>query len=184
MPWCIVFCTLFLDRLFGPFSLPTWTCWISNNVVFPWFFFIAVRSYHRCLVGFKIQLCFILASKIRQNPSKNRFQEALKNWSILVSIFNWFGPFWGQDGTMLATFLGPRPPKRPPRRLQVASKMVQDASKDALDRPRRPKTLPSLPWSLPDLDFGRFWMDCWSIFEWYLVDCWSIVHWFFITFQC
>ena len=46
----------------------------------------------------------------------------------------------------------PGPPKRPPRPLQDASKTVQDASKDALDRPRRPKMPPNLHQSLLDLD--------------------------------
>ena len=73
--------------------------------------------------------------------------------------------------------------KTPPRRLQDASKKVQDASKDALDRPRRPKRPPNLPRSPPDLDFGRFLIDFWSIFNYFLVDFWSIFHWFFIPFQ-
>ena len=59
----------------------------------------------------------------------------------------------------------PREAKRPPRPLQDASKKVQDASKDALDRPRRPKRPPNLPRSPPDLDFGRFLIDFWSIFD-------------------
>ena len=57
-----------------------------------------------------------------------------------------------------------------PRGLQDASKTLQDASKDALDRPRRPKTPRNLPWSLPNLDFERFLIDCWSIFDRILID--------------
>ena len=33
------------------------------------------------------------------------------------------------------------------------------------------------------LDFGRFLIDVWSIFDWFLVDFWYIVHRFFIPFQ-
>ena len=95
------------------------------------------------------------------NPPKsfqNRFQDALKNWSILGSSFYWFWlRFGGQLGAMLATFLGPRPSKRPPRPFQDASQTVQDASKNALERPRRP----NLPWSPLALDFFK---DFWSIF--------------------
>ena len=120
--------------IFGWCLLPTWTYWISKNVVFLMknkvFWKIAVRSSHRFWIPFWLQLCFIFASKIHQNLSKNRFQEALKSWSILRSIFNWFWlRFGGQVGAMLATFLGPRPPKRPPRPLQDASKTLPRQSK-------------------------------------------------------
>ena len=105
------------------------------------FWNIAVRSSHRFWMPFWLQLCFILASKIHQHLSKNRFQEALKNWSILRSIFNWFWlRFGGQVGAMLATFLGPRPPKRPPRPLQDASKTP----------PRRSKMPPKTLWIAQD----------------------------------
>ena len=70
-----------------------------------------------------------------------------------------------------------------PRRFHDASKTIQDALKNPLDRPRRPKRPPNLPQSPPDLDFGRFLIDFWSIFDWFLVDFWSIFHRFFIPFQ-
>ena len=70
-----------------------------------------------------------------------------------------------------------------PWRLQDASKTAQDASKNGPDGTRRPKTPPNLPRSPPDLDFGRFLIDFWSIFDWFLVDFWSIFHRFFIPFQ-
>ena len=70
-----------------------------------------------------------------------------------------------------------------PRRFHDASKTIQDALKNPLERPRRPKRPPNLPQSPPDLDFGRFLIDFWSIFDWFLVDVWSIFHRFFIPFQ-
>ena len=86
---------------------------------------------------------------------------------------------------MLATFLGPRPPKWPPRPLQDASKTVQDASKDGSDCPRRPKTRPNLPWSPPDLDRWRLLINIWSIFDRLLIDvlliCESSDHKFLMT---
>ena len=69
---------------------------------------------------------------------------------------------------MLVTF--PAPAR--PRALQDASKTLQNASKDAWDRPRRPKTPPNLPWCLPNLDFERFLIDFWFIFDRILIDFW------------
>ena len=118
------------------------------------------------------------------NPSKNRFQEALKNWSILGSIFNWFWlRFGGPVGTMLATFLGPRPPKRPPRPLQDASKTPPRRTKMppktlwiAQDGPRGLQTCPgALQTSILD--------DVWSILGPFLIDFWLIFDPFFIDFS-
>ena len=173
--------------IFGSFLLALWTP-ESRKIEPPLkgehdFTKIAFRSWHRFLIPFWAQLCFILASKIHQNPSKNRFQEALKNWSILGSIFNWFWlRFGGQVGAMLATFLGPRPPKRPPRPLQDASKTPPRRSKMppktlwiAQDGPRGLQTCPgSLQTSILD--------DFWSIFGPFLIDVWLIVGWFLINF--
>ena len=123
----------------------------------------------------------MLASKTQQNLSKNRFQEALKNWSILGSIFNWFWLRFGcQAGAMLATFLGPRPPKRPPRPLQDASKTPPRRSKMppktlwiAQDGPRGVQTCPgALQTSILD--------DFWSMFGPCLIDCWLMFDQFYI----
>ena len=54
---------------------------------------------------FWCQLGSILPSKILQNPTKNRSQDASNFWSIFASIFNWFLIDLGcQLGAMLATF--------------------------------------------------------------------------------
>ena len=121
---CIVFWTSFFDRFLFDFCsqlglIGSQKAW--RKIRFFWK--IAVRSSHRFWIPFWLQLCFILASKIHQNLSKNRFQEALKSWSILRSIFKWFWlRFGGQVGAMLATFLGQRPPKRFPRSHQTPTK--------------------------------------------------------------
>ena len=121
-----------------------------------------------------------------QNPPKsfqNRFQEALKNWSILGSIFNWFWlRFGGQLGAMLATFLGPRPSKRPPRPFKDASKTPPRRSKmhsktpwNAQDGPRRFQTCPgALQTSIFD--------DFWSIFDLFLIGVWLIFDAFLVVF--
>ena len=162
---CIVFWTSFFDRFLvdfwsqiGPIGSQTTLFFLRKKV----FWKIAVRSSHRFWIPFWLQLCFILASKIHQNLSKNRFQEALKSWSILRSIFNWFWlRFGGQVGAMLATFLGQRPPKRPPRPLQDASKTLPRQSKMppktlwiAQDGPRRLQTCTG---ALRTSIFNDFW---------------------------
>ena len=80
---------------------------------------------------------------------------------------------------MLATFLGPRPAKRPPGRFKILSRRHQDgskppktpqnASKTPQDPPRRLQDASKMP---PDLDFGRFLIDFWSIFDWFWIDVW------------
>ena len=71
-------------------------------------------------------------------------QKSLKNPKILIprAIIKLilFGPIFhrfllrsgGQVGPMLATFLGPRRPKRPPRRSQDASKTIPRAPQDPI----------------------------------------------------
>ena len=89
---------------------------------------------------------------------------------------------------MLATFFGPRPAKRPPRRFKILSRRPQDgskipktpqnASKTPQDASKTPQDASKTP---PDLHVGRFLIDFWSIFDrflvdvgWFLVDFWSI----------
>ena len=93
---------------------------------------------------------------------------------------------------MLATFMGLRPPRRPPRRLQDgprwlsrrlrSPKPAQDASKPA-PKPSRPRFLVDFGWFLVDVwsilvdlvsMFGRFFGRC-------LVDFWSIYITFFFN---
>ena len=109
-----------------------------------------------------------------QNAIKNRFQEALENWSILGSIFNLFWlRFGGQVGAMLATFLGPRPPKpkRPPRPLQDGPRCLQR-------RFGSPKTAQEASKPALELARPRFWM----IFDQFLIHVWLIFGWFLIHF--
>ena len=63
-------------------------------------------------------------------------------------------------------------PKTPPRRFKILSRRPQDgskppktpqnASKTPQDAPRRLQDASKTP---PDLDFGRFLIDVWSIFD-------------------
>ena len=86
---------------------------------------------------------------------------------FLNCFFYRFGLRFGSHlGAMLATIFDPKRPRRLPRRLQDASKTVQDASKNVQDGPRWLNTLPNLPQTPPDIDFGAprpgFWWLFWQ----------------------
>ena len=69
------------------------------------------------------------------------------------------------------------------RRFLDASKTIQDALQNPFDRPRWPERPPNLRRSPPNLDFGRFFNDFWSILDWFLVHFGSIFYKPFISFQ-
>ena len=74
-------------------------------------------------------------------------------------------PFSAQDG---------------PRGLQNPSKTTQDASKNALDGLRQPKTPPNLPRSPLDLDFGASRPGFWRLFDAILIHFWMVLGSFLI----
>ena len=173
--------------IFDRFLLPTSAHWISKNMVFPKekYTFLKTR-----LSKLTSNFDPILSStwlyfgiQIPPKSFQNRFQEALENWSILGSIFNWFWlRFGGQLGAMLATFLGPRPSKRPPRPFKDASKTPPRRSKmhsktpwNAQDGPRRFQTCPGA------LQTSIF-KDFWSIFDLFLIGVWLIFDAFLVVF--
>ena len=112
---------------------------------------IAFRTWHRFLIDFGANLPSQNPSKSFQKPSPRAIIFLIDFWIDFLSIL---APSWSHVGHFSR-----------PRRFQDASKTIQDAFKNPLDRPRRPKRPPNLPRSPPDLDFGRFLIDVWSIFD-------------------
>ena len=88
------------------------------------------------------------STKIHPKTDSKRHQKIDQFWD------RFFIDFGSVLGSNLDPCWPPRRPKTPPKPLQDASKTTQDASKNALDGPRQPKTLPNLPRSSLDLDFG------------------------------
>ena len=130
----------------------------------------------------------------RQNPSKINCKMTSKIAYLNLTHFGLkirhkIPPRRSQDAHMTPQE-DPRRSKTSPRRLQDASKTTprrlpdasrysQDAIKTALNLPRHPKMLPRRPKTPqdaskmpPDLDFGRFLIDFWSIFDWFWIDFW------------
>ena len=128
----------------------------------------------------------------RQNPSKNQLQNDIQD---SIPKFNplWRenqtqdtsktlprrphdaprGPKTLQDVLKTAPGRLQDDPKTPPRRFKILSRRPQDgskppktpqnASKTPQDAPRRLQDVSKMP---PDLDFGRYLIDFWSIFDW------------------
>ena len=114
----------------------------------------------------------ILASKILPNPSKNRSQDALNFWSILASIFNRFGLYFGSQLWV------PGPQEGPKKRPGCVFHIDPRTHFLALESKKAPKS-----------DLGRFLMHFWlivgrclmirwSIFGHLLIDFWMIFDWF------
>ena len=97
----------------------------------------AFRSWHRFLMPFWYQLASILPPKIHPNRSKNRPQEASKNWSIFASILVWFllhfgsqvGPFGGHVGLQKSAWDAPKVAQDALKR-QKAPKRRSDSQND------------------------------------------------------
>ena len=70
-------------------------------------------------------------------------------------------------------------PKTPPRRFKILSRRPQDGSKPPKTPQNASKTPQDASKTPPDLDFGRFLIDVWTIFDWFWIDFWSIFHRFF-----
>ena len=107
---------------------------------------------------------------------KSRFQEALKNWPILGSIFNWFWlcfePSWSHVGHLSRPKTAQKASKTPPRRLQDSPRCLQrrfGSPKTAQDasKPSRPRRLTS---------FECFLVHVWLIFDWLLIDFVLMLH--------
>ena len=155
--------------IFDRFLLPTSTHWISKNMVFLQENTLLKTRLSKLTSNFDPILSSTWLYFGIQNPPKsfqNRFQEALKNRSILRSIFNWF-----------------RPSKKPPRPFKDASKTPPRRSKmhsktpwNAQDGPRRFQTCPGT------LQTSIF-EDVWSIFDLLLIGVWLIFDVFLVVFS-
>ena len=139
----------------------------------------------------------------RQNPSKINCKMTSKIAYLNLTHFGLkirhkIPPRRSQDAHMTPQE-DPRRPKTSPRRLQDASKTtprrLPDASRhpqDALktEAPKTPQYASKMPQDAPrrlqdasktppDLDFKRFLIDVWSIFDWFGIEFWSFFHGFF-----
>ena len=112
---------------------------------------------------FWCQLAAIFPPKIHPNPIKNRSWQA----SIFKSIFAWMFSRFGLDfGTQLGAMVASKIALGPP----------QIDSQDGLGS-HKP------PWNSPGLDFHRFLIDVWRIFDWFLIDFWMNVDGFSTDFS-
>ena len=133
----------------------------------------------RFLNAFSNQHGSVFDSKIRRKTDKWWFQVASNKWSIFRLFFYRFGLRFGSHlGAMLASFFGPKRPRRLPRRFQDASKTVQDASTNVQDGPRLPKIAQDASKPAPEPSRPRFWcLQAWILIV-FLTKCWSIFGWF------
>ena len=141
---------------------------------------------------------WISSIKMSQNPLQNCIQDSMaqkKSFLLIKSPQKQLKSSLRRSKTPpRSPYDVPRRPKTPPRRSQEKPRGPQDPSKTP---PRRLQEAPKTSlkssqelgrWGTPVLvakmlDFGRFLVDIWSIFNWFLVDFWSIFRWFFIPFQ-
>ena len=119
---------------------------------------------NRFLNAFSYQHGSVFDSKNRWKTDKWWFQVASNKWSIFRLFFYRFGLRFGSHlGAMLASFFGPKRPRRLPRRFQDGPrrfhkrpgwpKIAQDASKPAPE-PSRPRS-----WCLQAWILMVFWQN-------------------------
>ena len=118
---------------------------------------------------FRTNMVRFLMPKIEGKPTNGDSKWLRTTYRFWDRFFIDFGTVFGANlEPFRRRFFGPKRPRRFPWRLQDASKTLQDASKNVQDARRWFKTLPNLPQTPPDIDFGAprpgfWWLFCQNV---------------------